>query len=128
MVSILQIMASSSSSKKRANEQNVQGLLGYAKVQKQGPKDPSKASRLAKALLHKYFWGEVSASTVQSLAMAAVDDGLDDPMVVTLSRLGSQGVYSGWLVEIHKEKGSVALGWCLVTYFSQILEWLDGHF
>ena len=88
------IMASASS-RKRANEQNVQGLLGVNRVRQQGPQPPQRPSQFAKALLHRYFWGELSAATVQHLAAAVVEDGGGEEVVVALSQVGTQGAHSG---------------------------------
>ena len=87
----------SSSSRKRKNEANVQGLLGIGQVVKKGPVAPKRTSRLARSLLNRYFWGDISALTVQHLANAANDDGLEDEVVRTLSSLGTEGAYTGVL-------------------------------
>ena len=86
-------MASSSS--KRSNEKTVQSLLGLGHMVGKGPTAPAKPGRLAKALLNRYFWGEVSAATVQQLAAAAVEDGLTEEVLVALSKIGTEGAYSG---------------------------------
>ena len=85
----------SSSSRKRSNEKNVESLLGLGRLVGQGPSAPRKPGRLARALLSRYNWGEISAATIQHLAAAAVEDGLDEETLVALSKLGTEGAYSG---------------------------------
>eukprot|EP00969_Alexandrium_andersonii_P028234 1231966-Alexandrium_andersonii.AAC.1 len=52
-------------------------------------------SHLARALLNMHDWGHITATRVQSLAQAAMEDGLKHRSVVRLAKLGSQGRYPG---------------------------------
>ena len=52
-------------------------------------------SSLRLVLLESYLWGNISATQVQAIAHAAVQDGLDLPDIVALSRLGTDGQYTG---------------------------------
>ena len=88
-------MASSSSKRKRSNEQNVDNLAGIGQLVSRGPKFGKKHSKLARSLLNRYFWGEVSASSVQQLAASALEDGMQHEELMTLARLGTEGVHSG---------------------------------
>ena len=88
-------MASSSSKRKRGHEANVESLLGVRDKAKRGPAPVNKAPRFARTLLQKYFWGEIAASGVQELAATAKADGLQEEMVLALSKVGSDGTYTG---------------------------------
>ena len=93
-------MASTSSKRKRANVQNVEGLLGYSQVFSMGPDNKRRRSALARSLLTRYFWGEISAISVQTIAAAAIEDGMEHEEVMTLSVLGTDGAYTGAYVII----------------------------
>jgi hypothetical protein len=48
---------------------------------------------LAKLLLERWSWGDLSAPSIQSIAAAAIDDGAKGKELDILSRLGSKGAY-----------------------------------
>ena len=52
-------------------------------------------SQLAYLLQQQFAWGTMSATSLQAIALAAVEDGLDHPDVVELSRIGSSGMHKG---------------------------------
>ena len=58
---------------------------------KRGP--PPTSSKLAKRLLEQWCWGRMSLPTLQQMAMAAVEDGLED---VVLRLLGVGNINTIW--------------------------------
>jgi hypothetical protein len=52
-------------------------------------------SQLSSVLLQLWGWGVLSASTIQTVAAAAVMDGLSCADLLKLSQLGSAGLYQG---------------------------------
>lgn len=55
----------------------------------------SSGSLLAKLLLKKWSWGEISTPMLQEFAKAAYDDGIKHPQIKTLAALGSHGANPG---------------------------------
>ena len=66
--------------------------LAQAKALEEQEQQPSK---LAAELLQKWAWGTMSAPAVQSLAAAALADGLDHPEVQRLASIGASGKFPG---------------------------------
>ena len=60
--------------------------------QDQVPEQPEH-SHLARVLLEKWAWGNLSTPEVQALAHAAVHDGLSHPQIRALAGLGAHGKY-----------------------------------
>ena len=56
---------------------------------------PTGKSRLAQLLMDKWAWGTMSAPMLQSIAQAAVQDGLQHPDVEKLAKIGGQGRFPG---------------------------------
>ena len=63
-----------------------------AKEKEAQEKQPSK---LAEQLLEKWSWGHISAPLVQTLAAAAVEDGLTQTELVRMANIGGGGKYAG---------------------------------
>jgi hypothetical protein len=53
-----------------------------------------RGGQLADALLNQWAWGMMSSPSVQSVAAAAVQDGLTDPEVMRLAAAGSHGEHT----------------------------------
>lgn len=57
-------------------------------------------SSLVELLVTMWSWGDMSATTVQKIARAAKDDGLDHAHVDQLARLGTSGMYAN---HVHRD-------------------------
>ena len=79
-------MASSSSRIGSGFRGGVRQKLSQHIVVADAPRAPSV---LAKLLLSRYYWGEMSAKDVQVLASAALKDGSSHPELVELADVGA---------------------------------------
>ena len=59
-----------------------------------GEANRPKSSALAKLLIQKWAWGEMSTPAIQQIAAAAVEDGADSLEIAILAGLGSGGRFS----------------------------------
>ena len=82
---------------KHAQKEGKRGMQpnsGFGEREEDGAVMPP-PSKLAKLLVKRWSWGQLSAPMVQAFAEAARDDGLALPEISRLSKLGGGGKYPG---------------------------------
>ena len=91
--------------------------LAAAAIEQQGGGGGGDHSQLGEYLLSQYFWGVLSAPAVQTLAGKATADGLNQPLLVKLASIGSNGQH---LQNMHRDILRIAGATSLATSWSAV--------
>ena len=92
--------------------------LAAAAIEQQGGGGGGDHNQLGEYLLSQYFWGVLSAPAVQTIAGKATTDGLNQPLLVKLASIGSNGQH---LQNMHRDIDESCRGYLLGNFLVSCL-------